>query len=407
MNINELREQRSKAVHDMREVVELAEKEGRSLSAEEQVKYDRAYEDQGKLKDRIEKQERQVELDREMAANAGKEERKAHDGKKEGKAPTEQEKRSEIFNRFLTRGASALSEAELRALENTNKADGGYLSPDEQFVSQLIKTVDNMVFMRGLATIYPVANADSLGVPTLENDPADATWTTEIASVSEDSTMSFGKRSLTPHPARKLIKVSKKLLRASAIPAEQLVRDRLAYKFGITQEKAFLTGTGASQPLGVFTASANGISTGRDVSTGNTTTAITVDGLKEAKYSLKQQYMATAEWLFHRDAVKMIAKLKDGDGQYLWQESVREGEPDRLLGRPVNMSEYAPNTFTTGLYVGMLADFSNYWIADSLSMGVQRLDELYAENNQVGFIGDMESDGMPVLEEAFARVTLG
>jgi HK97 family phage major capsid protein len=102
----------------------------------------------------------------------------------------------------------------------------------------------------------------------------------------------------------------------------------------------------------------------------------------------------------------MVAKLKTGAGEYIWRESVRAGEPDLLLGLPTYMSEYAPSTFTNGLYVGILGDFSNYWIADALSMDMQRLDELYAATNQVGFIGRMESDGMPVLEEAFVRVKL-
>jgi HK97 family phage major capsid protein len=74
---------------------------------------------------------------------------------------------------------------------------------------------------------------------------------------------------------------------------------------------------------------------------------------------------------------------------------------------PVNMSEYAPSTMTSALYVGILGDFSQYWIADALDMQIQRLVELYAETNQTGFIGRMESDGMPVLEEAFVRVKLG
>jgi len=56
--------------------------------------------------------------------------------------------------------------------------------------------------------------------------------------------------------------------------------------------------------------------------------------------------------------------------------------------------------------VGLLGDFSFYWIADSLQMEMQRLDELFAATNQVGFVGRLESDGMPVLEEAFVRVTL-
>jgi HK97 family phage major capsid protein len=217
--------------------------------------------------------------------------------------------------------------------------------------------------------------------------------------------MAFGKRNLHPHPLAKRIKVSRKLIRA--VPnSEQLVRDRLAYKFGITFEKNCLTGTGAQQPLGVFTASNDGISTGRDVSTGNTTTEIRFDGLIEAKYTLKPAYWPNARWLFHRDGVKQIAKLKDGEGQYLWRESVRVGEPDRILGLPAFMSEYAPNTFSASQYVGIIGDFRNYWIADALTLEFQLLNELYAETNQVGLIGRLESDGMPVLEEAFVRVKL-
>ncbi len=108
-----------------------------------------------------------------------------------------------------------------------------------------------------------------------------------------------------------------------------------------------------------------------------------------------------------RDVLAVIAKLKDGEGQYLWRESVRAGEPDRLLNLPVMMSEYAPNTLTTAQYVGALGDFSHYWIADALDMQIQRLVELYAETNQTGFIGRKETDGMPVLAEAFVRVKLG
>jgi HK97 family phage major capsid protein len=160
--------------------------------------------------------------------------------------------------------------------------------------------------------------------------------------------------------------------------------------------------------MGVFTAATIGfgISTARDVSTGNTATAFTFDGLMEALYSLKAQYHPKATWIFHRDAIKMARKLKDGMGQYIWQPSVQQGQPDLLLGRPYKMSEYCPNTFTASKYVGIIGDFSFYWIADALSMRIQRLNELYAAANQIGFIGRLESDGMPVLNEAFARVKL-
>ena len=70
------------------------------------------------------------------------------------------------------------------------------------------------------------------------------------------------------------------------------------------------------------------------------------------------------------------------------------------------MSEYAPNTMTTGLYVGILGDFSFYWIADAMDMEMQRVMELYSQTRQIGLHAWLETDGMPVLSEAFVRVTL-
>ena len=126
--------------------------------------------------------------------------------------------------------------------------------------------------MRGKATKYRVATAASLGVVTLDTDLDDADWTTELATGGEDNALKFGRRELHPNPVAKRIKISNKLLRSAVMSIEGIVNDRMGYKFGVTQEKAFLTGSGAKQPLGVFTASAAGISTGRDVSTGNTGT---------------------------------------------------------------------------------------------------------------------------------------
>jgi HK97 family phage major capsid protein len=294
----------------------------------------------------------------------------------------------------------------LRALQVDDDAGGGYLVRPEQFVARLIQAVDNQVFMRQLGTVFQLTEAASMGAPALATDLNDADWTQEIVAVTEDTALALGKRVLSPHYLSKLIKVSRPLLRLAALSADSIILERLAYVFGITMEKGYLTGTGAGQPLGVFTASADGVPTSRDVSTGNTTTSMQFDGLIEAKYTLKPQYWDRARWLFHRDGVKQIAKLKDGDGQYIWQPSVIAGQPDRILNSPLVMSEYAPNTFTTGLYVGMFADFSNYWIADALAMEIQRLVELYAVTNQVGIIGRMQTDGMPVLAEAFVRVKL-
>ena len=403
-DIKALREKRGKLVADMRAMLDAATAEGRDLSDEEQTKYNTMADSQEALRAKIDTEQRQRDLDREMAEKIADDEQRAKPGNPAGESEDRAKLAVDGLRQWMKTGAVT---PEFRALQVNNDASGGYLVPGEQFVAQLIKAVDDETFMRRLGTVFTVGNADGLGVPTLEADPADAAWTSEIATGNEDSTMSFGKRELHPFPLAKLIKVSNKLLAKSVLPAEQLVTGRLAYKFAISEEKAFLTGSGASQPLGIFTASADGVPTSQDVSTGNASTSIQFDGLIEAKYKLKSNYWPRAQWLFHQDAMKQISKLKDGEGQYLWRMSVRDGEPDTVLGRPVNVSQYAPNTFTTGQYVGMFADFSQYWIADSIAMGMQRLVELYAATNQVGFIGRLEVDGMPVLAEAFARVKLG
>jgi HK97 family phage major capsid protein len=295
----------------------------------------------------------------------------------------------------------------VRDLQFTAPGTGENTRSPEQFVNQLIKKLDDTVIIRALATHLTSDGSKTLGIPSLDADPADADWTTELLTGALDATMAFGKRVMQPNPLAKQLKVSKDLLRFSALPIEALVRERLAYKFAITLEKAYMTGSGVGQPLGLFVASANGIPTSRDVATGNLATGVTFDGLISAKYFLKAGYQATAQWLFHRDIVATIAKLKDLEGRYVWQPAVVAGQPDTILGRPVLMTEYAPNTIATALYVGMFGDFSFYWIADSMEFLLERLNELYAATNQVGFIGRLFSDGAPVLGEAFARIKLG
>lgn len=403
--LKELRDKRGQLVADARAILNKAEAEKRSATAEENGQFDAMMTQVGDLGDEIRRHETLVEAERAAAAQVAQGLDSANNEARGGASDPTVEFRTKAFGKLLVEGRGALQPDEWRALQADSDTAGGFIVTPEQFVAGLIKNVDDMVFIRQRATKYRIPTAASLGVPTLATDASDAEWTTELATGSEDSALAFGKRKLNPHPMAKRIKVSETLMRMSA-QAERIVMDRLSYKFGVTQEKGFLTGTGVNQALGVFTASNDGITTARDISTGNTTTTVTFDGLTNAKYSLKGQYWNRSDWIFHRDVLSQIAKLKDGDGQYIWRESVRDGEPDRLLGRPVIMSEFAPNTMTTGQYVGILGDLSNYWIADALDLQIKRLNELYAETDQVGFIGRLSTDGMPVLAEAFARVKL-
>lgn len=313
------------------------------------------------------------------------------------------------YRSFLVAGLgsqSVVTPAELRALQADSDTAGGFLVVPEQFVNKLIQAKDRMVFVRRYATVIPVPNAASLGVPDLANDPAAPTWTAEILTGTADSTMSLAKRELHPHPLAKRIKVSKKLIRVASMNVESLVRDRLAYKQAVTEENIFLNGTGSNQPLGVFTSSADGVTSARDVSTGNGTTTLVADNLINVKYSLEAQYRANCRWMFHRDVIKYIRKLKDGESNYIWRPGIAADAPDTILDIPFDESEYAPSTFSSGSYLGILGDWSFYWIADALNMQIQVLTELYAETNQNGYIIRSETDGAPVHAAAFARVKL-
>lgn len=426
MTIKEIGEKKQELVAKMRELNELVSVEKRNFTPEEQQTWDEMNSDYEKLEqqenDAVQAESRAKFLaDKERELNASRGRKSDPDqlpSQKQGEQrsePSEKDKKRGEYRTQYNRWMKAeipTSEFESICERRDLQADaphiGGYLTAPQEMVNMLLKNVDDLLFIRQKATKYQLTAAESLGVPTLENDPADADWTAEILTGSRDTTMSFGKRALTPHPLAKRIKVSRTLLRKATMGAEQIVTSRLAYKFAVTEEKAFLTGSGAGQPLGVFTVSDSGIPSSRDVSTDNTNSAVTADGLINAKYELKAQYQNSASvgWGFSRALVRNIRKLKTGDGQYLWQPGIA-GTPSTVLDIPYFMSEFVPSTFTTGQYVAILGDWSFYWIADALSMGLQRLDELYAEANQIGFIGRMELDGAPVLAEAFVRVKLG
>lgn len=324
--------------------------------------------------------------------------------------------RDEMYSALATRASNEYSDTFCQYLRGEKRdyeslglqvavdPKGGYLVPTD-FLTTLIKFVDDMVTMRKLGTVLPPTLAKSVGMLSFDTDYADADWTAEVTAsdLSEDDAARYGKREMTPHMLTKLIKASKKLVRSSP-GITNFIAQRAAYKIALTENKKFLSGSGSQQPLGPFTASADGVTTARDVScAGPATTTFVMDDLINLKYSLKYQYQAKSTWLVHRDFMKALRKLKYGTGEYMLGIN---GQPDTLLDRPVVVDENAPNTFTTGLYVALLADFSFYWIQDTPNWEVETLNELFTLKNQMGWLFRKETDGMPVLAEAFARLKL-
>ena len=419
--LRELTQEKLHLVREARDILDVAEEEGRDLSQEEQNRWDDLNGEIDTIDQRVSRHERLSGLETGLRQSRGRPpgvQEPVDSGRAPETAtakPPDEAKRA--FQKFLRNGYAAMTEREQRALQMDSDIAGGFLVAPQDFVARLIEFVKDFVYLRQLGTVMSVTSAESLGVPSLDADPADSNWTAEIATGAEDSAMLIGKRELRPHPLAKRIKISNKLIRASTMDPEALVIDRLGYKFAITMEKAYLNGNGAEQPLGLFTASNLGIDTSRDVGAGvNTTTSIQADGLIAAKFALKAAYWdrPSTAWLFSRQAVSQIRRLKDANGQYLWAPGVAgvrvgdvaAGIPNTIVDTPYHISEYVPNTFTTGLYVGLIGDLSFYWIVDAMSLQIQRLIELYAEQNQVGLIGRLETDGAPVLAEAFVRVIL-
>lgn len=283
---------------------------------------------------------------------------------------------------------------------------GGYTAPTG-FSSLFIKFLDDATPIRQLSTVLPPTNLKSVGMLSYDTDFADADWSAEVpaSDISEDSAARFGTRELTPHLFSKAVRASRKILKNSTLMLEQFVAQRLAYKFAITENKSYLVGTGAQQPLGMFVASANGISTDRDTTCASTS-VFTADELIDLQHSVKDAYRATGTWIVSRTFRKMVRKLKDSQNNYLMVMNTASGI-DTLLERPIVVDENAPSTFTTGQYVAIFGDIKFYYIQDGLDLEIQRLDEIAARKNQVEWIARKETDAMPVLGEAFARLKLG
>lgn len=400
-NLRELHELRVKAVHDARAIVDQADTAKRIMTEDEERQYNAFMADEKRFAEDIERETKLQEAERRMATDSIN---KVTDKEKRENASPEAELRSIAFRKLLTEGTQSLTGEEHRSLVTGSDTQAGFLNSPQEFVQQLIERVRDEVFIEAESTQHTTTNANGLGFPTLETYPGKIKMVTEIQASTEDTALAFGKREFKPHLAKNHIKISDKMLRADGMNAEAIALNAMTYMISITKEYMYLLGNGNQEPLGLFVADAKGIPTSRDISTDMAQTDFTPDALKNAKYSLKAQYMKTAKWLFHRDAVAKIAKLKDGEGRYMFEMADQVGAIDQLLGRPLLMSEYVPNTFTSGKYVGMFGDLTKYWTVNSLALRIKRLNELFAATSEVGFLFELEFDGMPVLSEAFSRI---
>lgn len=279
----------------------------------------------------------------------------------------------------------------LNALQVGTDSEGGYLVPDE-YERTLVEALEEENIFRQLAKVIQTSSGDRK-IPVVATKGT-ASWIDEEGAFTE-SDDSFSQVSIGAYKLGTMIKVSEELLNDSVFDLESYISREFARRIGAKEEEAFFTGDGSGKPLGIL-ATTGGAELGV---TAASATAITADELIDLFYSLKSPYRRNAVWLLNDSTIKAIRKLKDNQGQYLWQPSLTAGTPDTILGRPVRTSAYMPAIAAEAKTIAF-GDFSYYWIADRQGRSFKRLNELYAANGQVGFLASQRVDGKLILPEA-------
>jgi HK97 family phage major capsid protein len=276
--------------------------------------------------------------------------------------------------------------------------DGGYLVPDE-FERILIEALEEENLFRKLATIIRTDSGERQ-IPVVANRGT-AAWVEEEAVIPE-SDNTFGQITLNAYKIATLIKASSELLNDSFFDIESYIAKEFARRIGVKEEEAFFVGDGNKRPTGILAASGGGAV----AVTAASATAITFDEVFDLYYALKSPYRTKAAFITNDMTMKELRKLKDENGQYLWQPAIRESTPDMIVGKPIHTSSFVPE-MAAGVKSLVFGDFSYYWIADRLSRTFQRLNELYAVTGQVGFIATQRVDGKLILPEAVQVLQMG
>jgi len=359
------------------------------VSPEDNATYEKMEADVVNLGKEIDRLERQAALDSELDQPTSKpltgkpQPTGGHD--KTGRANDEY--KQAFWNMLRNRGGHLSA---MNALSIGVDAEGGYLCPDE-YERTLIQALEEENVLRPLCTIIRTSSGDRK-IPVAVSH-GEAEWVEEEGEIPESDEV-FGQISIGAHKVATMIKVSDELLQDSVFDIERYIASEFARRVGTAEEEAFISGDGTAKPLGLLSAS-GGASVG--VTTAGAT--LTADELIDLAHSIKTVYRKKAQFLLNDSTIKVIRKLKDGSGQYLWQPGLKEGQPDMLLNYRLITSPYMPE-IGAGKKVILFGDYKQYWIADRQGRSFQRLNELYAKTGQVGFRATQRVDGRLVLPDA-------
>ena len=305
----------------------------------------------------------------------------------DGGAQSEQEamEKKAAFNSAIVKMArsgnmknySLLNELELKTLQAGIDPDGGYT------VTNMIEGIKTRQF--DTSPIRSVASVATIGGSQfhflIDDDEMAYANSSETGTRSNTATAQFGQGTIDVHEYYMNIPVTLKLLEDSDLDIMSWAGQKAMDRFARAEAADFVAGDGVGKAKGfitetVKTASPRAYAQGQ-VGTLDTAgaTAITADELVNVRSYLKGYYRPNAMWAFNSLTEAYIRKIKDGDGNYLWQPSYQQGEAETLLGQRILLCEDMPD-IATGVIAVALADFREcYQIVDKV--GVSLLDDPY------------------------------
>ena len=387
MTIMELREKRNKALDAAKAFLESHRTDKGVLSVEDDATYTKMEADIDALTNEIHRLERQEQREAEMSMpintplTSKPSGNMAHD-KKTGRA-------SDAYKEGMLTALRTNFRQVSNILQEGVDADGGYLVPEE-YDSRLIRVLEGENIMRKLGHKITTSGDHKINIASTE--PA-AAWIEECGAL-QFSDAKFAQILLDAHKLHVAIKVTEELLYDNAFNLENYIIEEFGKALSNAEEDAFLNGTGAGQPLGLFAATGGG-------TVYKTVTKLTADDIMNLVYALKRPYRKNSAFIMNDQIIATIRTFKDGNGAYMWQPSYQAGEPDKLLGYPVYTSPFAPEDAIS------FGDYSYYNIGDRGTRSFKQLTELFAGNGMIGFVAKERVDGKLILPEAVQILKIG
>ena len=382
MTVKELIEKRAKVWETAKNFVDTHEDKNGNLSAEDKETYSRMEAEIEELTNSIERQQRAERREQELSKPVnspitGKPYKDEPQGEvKTGRASDEYKKAMLTALRSNFRQVS-------NVLQEGVDADGGYLVPEE-YDHRLIDVLTEENIMRGIATKITTSGEHKINIAATK--PA-AAWIEEGGALSfGDAT--FDQKILDAHKLHVAIKITEELLYDNAFGLENYIITEFGKALANAEEDAFLNGDGVGKPTGIFDKTKGG------ESIGTLTAALKSDDILDLIYKLKRPYRKNASFIMNDATLAQIRKLKDNNGQYLWQPSYQANEPDKILGYNIRTSAFAP---TDAIAFG---DYKYYNIGDRGSRSFKQLNELFAGNGMIGYVAKERVDGLLILPEA-------